>query len=316
MASIAAPMGTDPCIIRNYCPADSDEYVRLHAEGESVCHSRDTFLLASLTGESPEPIDFSEKDLFLAEERGRIVGACRVVPELAIERVVLRLLVMPGYLDGGIAARLLRSALERARDLKAAKAHADLREEDRAARNLFGDLGFRPVRRYAEMTLELKPVSLVEKHDGPSLHHLEPGGEAEFTRLQNQVFDGLWGFCPNTTREVVQQLNTRGYGHDGVILAYHGGKPVGYCWTAEVRRPDRKSEAAIGRIHMMGVAPEFRGRSVGRQLLWAGLKHLAGKGIRTVELTVDRENEAARSLYKGAGFKPKTNLVWYEEELR
>ncbi len=309
-------MGIDSCVIRNYCPADLDEYVRLHAEGESVCQSADTFLLASLTSESLEPVDFSEKDLFLAEEGGRIVGACRVVPEMAIGRVVLRLLVMPGYLGRGTAAGLLRSALERARELKAAKAHADLREENRAARNLFADLGFRPVRRYTEMTLELEPVSIAEKHDGLSLRHLKAGGEAEFTRLQNHVFGGSWGFCPNTTREIIQQLNTRGYGHDGVILAYHGEKAVGYCWTAEVRRPERRNGAAIGRIHMMGVAPEFRRRGVGRQVLWAGLKHLASKGIQTVELTVDRENEPACSLYEKTGFKPKTELVWYEKKLR
>jgi mycothiol synthase len=293
-----------------------DEYVRLHTEVESVCQAGDTFLLASLTGESLKPIDFSEKDLFLAEEQGRIVGACRVVPELAIDRAVLRLLITPGCFGQGTAARLLRSALERTRDLKAAKAHADLREENRAARNLFADLGFRPVRRYTEMTLELEPVSIVEKYNGLSLRYLERDGETEFTQLQNHAFSGSWGFCPNTTPDIIQQLNTRGYGHDGVILAYDGKKAVGYCWTAEVRQPDRKSGAAIGRIHMMGVAPEFRGRGLGRQILWSGLKHLASKGIQTVELTVDRESEPACSLYEKAGFKPKTAVLWYEKKLR
>jgi len=303
-------------MIRNYCPADLDQYVRFHAEAESICHSEDTFFSASLTGESLNPIAFSEEDLFVAEEQERIVGACRVVPELAIGRAVLRLLIRPGLLGGGTATGLLHAALERAGNLKAARVHADLKEENRAARDLFASLGFRPVRRYTEMTLDLDPVSIVESRcEGLSQRPLEPGGEAEFTQLQNRVFGRSWGFCPNTTSEIVQQLNTRGYGHNGVILAYHGAEAVGYCWTAEVRRPERKSDAVVGRIHMMGVAPEFCGRGFGKHILWSALKHLAGKGIQTVELTMDNENEAARSLYERAGFKPKMALVWYEKKM-
>jgi len=289
----------------------------LHAEGESVCRSDDAFLLSSLTGESPEPIDFSHKDLFLAEERGRIVGACRVVPEQAIDRAVLRLLIMPRCIDRGFADRLLRSTLKRAGDLEVANVHSDLREKDRAARDLFAGLGFKPVRRYTDMTLELEPASIPgSKHQGLSHRPLEPGGEAEFTQLQNRVFGGAWGFCPNTTSEIVQLLNTSGYGRDGVMVAYHGEEAVGYCWTAEVRRPDRQSGTVIGRIHMMGVVPEFRGQGLGRHILWSGLKHLAGKDIQTVDLTMDNENEVACSLYWRAGFKPKTALVWYEKKMR
>jgi ribosomal protein S18 acetylase RimI-like enzyme len=64
------------------------------------------------------------------------------------------------------------------------------------------------------------------------------------------------------------------------------------------------------------VAPEFRGRGLGRHLLMSGLKHLASKGIQTVELTVDEQNKTARVLYEKAGFKPKIALVWYEKKLR
>ena len=289
----------------------------MHAEGKSVCRSDDAFLLASLTGESPEPIFFSEKDLFLAEERGRIVGACRVVPEQVIERAVLRLLLMPGCIECGIADSLLRAALERAGDLKVANVHADLREKDTAARELFVCIGFRPVRRYTDMTLDLEPASIPEsKHRDLSHRPLEPGREEGFTQLQNLVFGGTWGFCPNTTREIVRLLNTRGYSYDGVIVTYYGEKAAGYCWTAELRRPEEKSGGVVGRIHMMGMLPEYRGQGLGKYILWSGLKHLADKGIQTVELTMDNENEAACSLYERAGFEPKTALVWYEKKMR
>ncbi len=310
-------MGTDSCVIRNYSSADLDRYVRFHAEAESVCRSDDTFFLASLAGGSPKPTDSSEKDLFLAEEQGEIVGACRVIPEPAIDRAVLMLLIAPGFSGRPAEAKLLRSALERAGDLRVTRVHADLKEKDSAGRDLFAGLGFKPVRRYTEMTLDLEPASIVElRYEGLSRRPLEPGGEAQLTKLQNRAFGGSWGFCPNTTSEIVQQLNAPGYGHNGVILAYHREKAVGYCWTAQVRRTGGMSDAMIGRIHMMGVAPEFRGRGLGRHILWSGLKHLAGKNIRTVELTADSKNEAACSLYERAGFKPKTTLLWYEKKMR
>ena len=65
---------------------------------------------------------------------------------------------------------------------------------------------------------------------------LVPGGEAEFTELQNRAFDGSWGFCPNTTTEIIEQLNTPGCGHDGVILTYHGDEAVGQSLGSSLRK--------------------------------------------------------------------------------
>lgn len=310
-------MSTDPCVIRNYCSADLEEYVEFHTDAESICRSEDTFLVAALKDESRAPIDFSESDFFLARARGAIVGSCRIVPEVAIDRAVLRLLLRPGPPSREVASELLRSALERAGDLNVNRVHADLREQDSDARDLFAGLGFRPIRRYTDMALDLDPGSIAEpEQKSLSFRSLEPGMEREFTQLQNRVFAGSWGFCPNTTPEIIQQLGVAGHGHEGVILAYHEEKAAGYCWTAHVSRWDRKGETALGRIHMMGVTPELRGRGLSRDILWAGLKHLANKGVQTVELTMDNENEAACSLYKGAGFRPKTALIWYEKRMR
>jgi mycothiol synthase len=313
-------MADESFIIRNYCSADLLPYVRFHADAESVCHSDDTLFLASLTGESLQPADFSEEDLFLAEKQGKIVGACRVIPEIAIERAVLRLLLMPGLVNQEITATLIRAALKRAGNLKAAKVHADLREKDQTARDLLAGLGFRPVRRYSVLTLDLsaegKMLHISLTSGDLSLRSLPRGREAEFTDLQNRVFEDSWGFCPNTTSQILRLLNTPGCGHDGVIMAYKGNSAVGYCWTARILRPDRDAGATSGRIHMMGVAPEHRGRGLGRLILQAGLKHLSNSGVQTVELTADNENTAACSLYASAGFKLKNALVWYEKKIR
>ncbi|RJP16708.1 MAG: GNAT family N-acetyltransferase [Candidatus Abyssobacteria bacterium SURF_5] len=312
------------CTIRNYSPADLAQYIRLLSEAKSICHSDDILLLTSLIASS-EPGLVSEEDLFLAEEEGRLMGACRVVPESAIDRAVLRLLAMPGLLERGLAAKLLNAALQRARNLRVARIHADLRANDSVARDLFSALGFTPVRKCSEMTVNTTslspPMPLMappfEKGDKGEfcLHPLEPGHERVLTHLQNRAFKGSWGFCPNTLPQIVQLLNIPGYRHEGVIVAYSGKTAVGYCWTAKTRRRDRDGGEEIGRIHMIGTLPEHRGQGLGKLVLWHGLKHLASSGVHTIELTVDNENRAARALYEKAGFKPKTALVWYEKQI-
>ena len=98
---------------------------------------------------------------------------------------------------------------------------------------------------------------------------------------------------------------------EDVVLIYDEDKPVGYCWTL-IHEADVSVERK-GRIHMLGVDPDFRGSRMGREVLLAGLRHLNTKGIQVVELTVDSENKAARTLYRSIGFKIWTSSLWHEK---
>ena len=55
-------------------------------------------------------------------------------------------------------------------------------------------------------------------------------------------------------------------------------------------------------ILSIAVAPAYRGRGLSRQLLLTHLGHLAGRGVRTVFLEVEENNQPARRLYDRAGF--------------
>ena len=52
----------------------------------------------------------------------------------------------------------------------------------------------------------------------------------------------------------------------------------------------------------IAVAADHRGRGLSRELLLTHLGHLAGRGIRTVFLEVEENNQPARRLYARAGF--------------
>jgi len=55
-------------------------------------------------------------------------------------------------------------------------------------------------------------------------------------------------------------------------------------------------------ILSIAVAASHRGRGLSRNLLLTHLGHLAGRGIRTVFLEVEENNQPARRLYERAGF--------------
>jgi ribosomal-protein-alanine N-acetyltransferase len=55
-------------------------------------------------------------------------------------------------------------------------------------------------------------------------------------------------------------------------------------------------------ILSIAVAPSHRGRGLSRDLFLTHLGHLAGRGVRTVFLEVEENNQPARKLYQRAGF--------------
>jgi ribosomal-protein-alanine N-acetyltransferase len=55
-------------------------------------------------------------------------------------------------------------------------------------------------------------------------------------------------------------------------------------------------------ILSIAVAESHRGRGLSRTLLLTHLGHLAGRGVRTIFLEVEENNQPARRLYERAGF--------------
>ena len=110
--------------------------------------------------------------------------------------------------------------------------------------------------------------------------------------------------------EIVYRTNLSNHYPEDVILAYDGDKPTGYCWA---RICETATGEIKGQIFMLGVDPDYRGRGIGKGVLWAGLAYLKSKGLHTAELTVDSENKAACALYHSVGFKVRTSSLWYEK---
>jgi len=298
--------------VRSYCGSDLEAVVRMKVEMANRHAGQGRLAAADARSRLGRPGYAPEERLFVAESREGIAGYLDMHHEPAIGRVVMECLVVDGHRQRGIARRLFLHALPRARALGAAVAHVVVAESETTGRRVLEKAGFRVVRQQHELQIDLSDVVGPGADVGCQIRPLAQGEEGVLCNLQNHCFAGAWGFNPNTPPEVSHAL--RSGGDDTVLVAEVDRNTVGYVWTG--REPDDSPYAWRGRIGMIGVEPRYRGQGIGRALLLAALSLLQGKGYRSVTLTVDSENRAARALYASTGFREVGSSLWYEKPLR
>lgn len=101
--------------------------------------------------------------------------------------------------------------------------------------------------------------------------------------------------------DVAADFRTRYTGGDSVILGAFDGELVGMVGGFRHEGTKRRHKALVWGMY---VAPEARGRGIGRALL-AGViaQARAWPGVEQLQLGVMTENEAARALYRSVGFE-------------
>ena len=309
-------MKDSPYIIRNYRPADFDNYTHLSIETEKLEPSGRRISLNAISESLRQPNYSPEQDMFVVEIDGKIIGYLNLIPELDSRRVIIDCLVRPEHRRQQLARRLLDCAIHRARELKAEVARVNISHDNTIATKALSRLGFRVARRFLELSLPLAEASLPDTtHSTYLFRHLRSGEEDKLAQIQNRCFAGSWEYNPNTAEEIAYRLSLSHCMPEDVVLIYDGDKPVGYCWSMIDRKDNSDSSEIKGRIYMLGADPDCRSRGIGRAALIAGLSHLKNKGARVIELTVNSENSAACALYRSVGFKIRTSSLWYEKRI-
>ena len=302
--------------IRNYRPSDFDNYILLHTETEQFDQSVRHISPQTLVEFLGRPNYCPETDLFVAEADGKIVGFISLFPERKIGRALLDCMVHPRHRRKSVAKKLFSRALHRAKEMGVKVVQIDIPKTNVAAISLVSRLGFQFIRRFLELKLDFYNIQLPDvKHGVFKIRELRPGEENKLTEIQNLSFIGTWGYNPNTTEEIIYRINMSDCSPEDVIVAHKGDKFVGYCWTTINAEENVTKRENKGKVHMMGVDPDYQNRGIGKQILLAGLAHLVNKSIETVELTADSENQAALSIYDSIGFEVWSTTLWYEKNL-
>lgn len=303
-------------IIRNYHTQDFDKLVQMTVEAQALGQTECLISPLDLIESVSQPNHSFKDNLFVAESTGEMVGYADMRPEWNIGRVVLKWLTQPKHREGSLSAMLLDRAISRTRELGIMSIHANISQDSPMAQQLLTTMGFTFIRRFLELRLDLSKTLLPEiSKICPPCRPLRPGEEEMLTQLQNRSFTGSWGYNPNTVEGIIYGLHLPNSSPEDIILAVDSDKAIGYCWTRVNFWKNKDTGEGTGRIYMLGVAPDYQGRGLGRQLLLAGLSYLKSKGLRDVELTVDSENKGACALYKSVGFSLWTSSLWYEKRL-
>ncbi len=302
-------------IIRNYSEDDFKTFGEFYKFALVQDGSEEGFFKVLQTKQN-RPHYFPQKDLFIAEYNKKIIGFADITPELGIGRIIVEGFVHPEYRQRGVATQLMGRVLPRGAKLGARCSHFCIPESSSITRKFLLKMGFSSVRCYLELKTDLSEASEHGYNLSSSpISHLNKGDEAVLADIQNKIFSGSWGFCPNVPDDIRYYLDLTQSELEDILLIKKGTETAGYLWPLMLSARDLPSGRKQGCIHMFGVKAEFRGMGLGKELLSIGHIYLKRKGAGIVKLTVDQDNTQAFSLYRSFGYGVTARKFWYEKDL-
>ena len=257
-----------------------------------------------------QPNLYPEQDCFLFEDGTQLRAYSLLQRELPIRRAVLEIEVHPDYRESGVEREIIIKGLERAKAVGAPVLHICVGPSEFWS-SLLESEGFKRVRQYWVMEWEAEQLPPMDLPPGYVIQSFQPGDEDRLTRTQNAAFEASWGFCPNTVEEIAYRLTIPRDNPPEIVFLSNEGDTAGYCWTAI----NESSEKTVGFIEMVGVAPDYRGRGLGKPTALAGMHRLNMRGARSIRLNVDEQNTPAKAMYTSIGFKKTQELHWFEAQV-
>ncbi|MBS0225534.1 MAG: GNAT family N-acetyltransferase [Proteobacteria bacterium] len=129
------------------------------------------------------------------------------------------------------------------------------------------------------------------------------------------LFDGYRQFYgqPSDIQRAHDWLKARiGQNESVVLLARHDNAPAGFVQLYPMYSSVRT--ARIWVLNDLFIAPEFRRHGTARALLDAATQFAREDGAAFIVLETTRDNEAARALYRAAGWH-EDSTQWYSKLL-
>ena len=229
--------------------------------------------------------------------------------------MIFRCWIHPQHRRRGLGRKLVKFSLEHAAKLGIEYIHVNVPGSNNVARTVLSRHGFRPVRRFLELKLNLALIDRKELEGvANECRYLKKGQEDELARVQNLAFKGHWGYHPNTPETIAFYTRLGDPKTDNIILSCEEDKIISYCWVEIIADSGADDEPA-GEIHMIGSDPAYQGQGIGKKVLLAGLAYLKEKGVKKAYLSVDSENESALTLYYSVGFELYRKTIWYEKKV-
>ena len=241
-------------------------------------------------------------------ESGRLLGSATFSVEgdgASVRGVV-------GEKGRGIGTAILERGEEFARAEGATKILTGAAEPDAAARALFESRGYREVRRFYEMAIELaEEPAIPELPDGRQLDEIRDGEQRAFFDALNEAFADHWEWHPRPFEEWIEMRRDEHHDELGPLwFVVRDGDEL----AAATRNEARASGG--GYVGAIGVRPAWRGHGLAKALLYRTFGEFWRRGITRVTLDVDSQNETgAVRLYERVGMHVEACGVAFEKAL-
>ncbi len=233
----------------------------------------------------------------MAYEGARLVGYAHTLTFDATgeRRVSCELTVHPQFRRTGIGRRLLSRLIEHARSEGALRVDVWGYNDSAAGRAMARDFAFEETRRLLHMHRHPGAPPNPATPEGAAVRPFRPGADDEmWLALNNQIFAGHPENGQWTMDDFRARLRQPWFRPEDLLILEVDGKPAGFHW---LKVEERDGEGRVGEVYVIGTAPEYHGRGLGRFLLATGLTHLSGRDVDAVAVYVDQSNERAVALY-------------------
>ena len=232
----------------------------------------------------------------MAVKEGTTVVAAAFADGLA----PVELVVDPDHRRQGHGASLLTRLL--AAGERQFWAHGDLPGAQALARTKH----LHPARTLLVLRLEMDEAPEERVPDGVALRAFEPSDVDAIVQVNGRAFASHPEQGAMDRADFERRASSDWFDPAGLFVAIRGDDVVGFHWT--------KVEGDVGEVYVVGVDPSEQGSGLGSALTARGLRHLFESGLRTVDLYVEGDNEAALAVYGRLGFTEHARDVLYEVE--
>jgi mycothiol synthase len=287
-------------------PDDAEAVAELLRATETALRGRSTVSASDLL-DTWRLIDLTNASWIVLDEDELIAGGMLITMR---EHGDFWGVVRPDAKGRGIGTALLDRAEEAARAAGKPGLHAGTMAEDRDAAALLTARGYRDVRHYFTMVIDLEEAPQPAWPDGIRGDTVSYDEAEAFKDALDEAFEDEWGWEPMSFEEW-KRLRLDATSTDlGLWFVARDGDELAAVARCESGR------WGGGWVGAIGVRPAWRRRGLGLALLHHAFAEFHRRGERTVRLGVDTQNPtSATRLYERAGMRVESEDVVFEREL-
>lgn len=296
----------DTITVRSATLDDAEAVASLIRASETAVRGR-SFTAAGDIGEAMRLVDLP-KATWIFEEGGEVVASGILMTMR--ENADFWGVVHPRTKGRGLGSALVDRAEAAARVFPKPALHVGTYSEDHDAAALLTARGYRDIRHYFTMVIELDEASTPTWPDGIRGDTIRYEEARAFKDAVDEAFQDEWGWQPMEYEEWKRLRLDAPEADISLWFVARDGDEIAATARCDAAR------WGGGWVGAIGVRPQWRRRGLGLALLQHAFAEFHRRGERTVRLGVDTQNPTgATRLYERAGMRVESEEIMFERKL-